>query len=86
MKKKTIENLTFQVLAPSEGDAAIVELLDDSENDIGHVTLDAQNDLHLVIFGDEQAIQLAESQINEAFEFARRNLFNVDYGAYDESK
>jgi hypothetical protein len=84
MKGRTIQNLTLQVLAPPEGAAALVELLDDSENDIGHIILDANSDLHLVVLPDERAIQLSEAQIREAFEFARRNLFKVDYGACDE--
>lgn len=86
MNKRTIQNLTYQVLAPPRGDAAIVELLDDGENDIGHVTLDAKNDLHLVIFPDERPIQLSEAQIREAFKFAHHNLFNVDYRENDEPR
>jgi hypothetical protein len=81
MKKRTIGNLTFQVLAAPGGDSAIVEVLDDSENDIGYITVDTKNDLHLVVFPDKRAIQLSEAQIREAFEFARQNLFNVNYRA-----
>jgi hypothetical protein len=84
--KRIIKNLTFQVLALPEGESAIVELLDDSDSDIGHIILDAKNDLHLVIFPENEAIQLSETQLRDAFDFARKNLFNVDYGAYEIEK
>jgi hypothetical protein len=83
MKIRIVQKIKYQILAPPEGESAIVELLDEMENDIGHIVLDAQNGLHLIIFGDEQTIQIPESQIREAFDFARRNLFNVDYGSCD---
>jgi hypothetical protein len=85
MNKRIVQKIKYQILAPPEGEAAIVELLDEMRNDIGHIVLDAKNGIHLIIFGDEQALQIPESQIREAFEFAHRNLFNVDYGSYDRN-
>ena len=76
--KALVQGISMRTLAIPEGNSAIVEVVDEYDNDIIHVTVREDGDYMVEFQGDPNGLAVLYSDIEKIIDFARRNIEYVE--------
>ena len=73
-----VTEIQLQILAPAEGNSAVVEVCDQNDVDFLHVCATRDGDHEFRFYTDRDEIRMSKSDILRIIEKAEKNVRNVD--------